>query len=183
MTSLAVGPTPDEARRILQARARDLARPALSFASAVEALELLEFRLARERYALPTSEVREVRPLQNLTALPCTPPFVMGLVNVRGRIVPVIDIKKFLGLPEQGLTDLHRVILVGNESFELGILADAIVGVETVASERLHPAPVGSNVERSEYVKGVTAEHLILLDVARIVADPAIIVHEEVNNP
>ena len=103
--------TPD-AREILRARARALARPRERAAVAEASLELLEFRLAQESYALETRHVREVYPLRDLTPLPCTPPFVLGIVNVRGRITPVIDIKKFFDLPDKGLTDLHRIILV-----------------------------------------------------------------------
>ena len=82
-------------------------------------LELLEFRLASERYAVESRLVQEVHPLRDLTPLPCTPPFVLGIVNVRGRILPVLDLKKFFDLPERGLTDLHRIILVRGNDLEL----------------------------------------------------------------
>jgi len=143
-------------------------------------VEVLEFRLAHERYALETEYVQEVHPLKELTPLPCTPSFVVGIVNVRGRIVPVLDLKKFLDLPEQGLTDLHRIILVCREDFELGVLADVIVGVRSVPDDKLQSSLPTLTGARSEYVKGVTAERLVLLDLARILADPRIIVHDEV---
>src|SRR5208282_3436424 len=99
--------------------------------------ELLEFRLAQERYALESRWVREVSAFKELTPLPCCPPFVLGIVNVRGRILPVLDLKKFFDLPEKGLTDLHRIVLVGDNSLELGILADTIVGVRSVPATDL----------------------------------------------
>lgn len=173
-------PLTAEARRILRARAQALARPAQEAPLAEGVLEVLEFRLAQERYALETPCVREVYPLKDLTPLPCTPPFVLGIVNVRGRIIPVIDLKKFIDLPDEGLTDLHRIVLVGTGDLELGLLADVIVGVRSVPVESLQPSLPTLTDIGSEYLKGVTAERLVVLDLARILADPKIIVHEEV---
>jgi purine-binding chemotaxis protein CheW len=171
-----------DARQILRARARALARPPQRTAAAEVTLEVLEFRLAQERYALETRYVQEVYPLKNLTPLPCTPPFVLGIINVRGRIVPVLDVKKFFDLTEQGLTDLHRIILIRGNHLELGLLADVIVGVRTIAVDNLQPSLPTLTGIRSEYLKGVTTERLVVLDLARILADPKIIVHEEVEN-
>lgn len=168
--------------QILRARARALARPPEHAPAAETMLDVLEFRLARERYAIETRYVREVYPLKDLTPLPCTPPFVLGVVNVRGRIFPVVDLKQFFDLPEQGLTDLHRIILLEGNDLELGLLADATVGVRSIPVESLQPSLPTLTGIRGEYLKGVTAEHLVVLDVARILADPNIIVHEEVDN-
>lgn len=173
--------TPD-ARKILRARAQALARPPESAQVAQASLELLEFRLAEERYALETRYVREVHPLKNLTPLPCTPAFVLGVVNVRGRILPVLDLKKFFGLPESGLTDLHRVILVADNDIELGLLADIGGGVLSIPVESVRPPLPTLTGIGAEYLKGITAERLIVLDMGRILADPKILVHEEVEN-
>ena len=141
---------------------------------------MLEFRLAQEHYALEDRWVQEVCPLKELTPLPCTPPFVLGIVNVRGRILPVLDLKKLFDLPEQGLTDLHRIVLVRGNDLELGLLADVIVGVRSIPADSFQPSLPTLTGIRSDYLKGVTAERLVVLDLARILADPKIIVHEEV---
>ena len=170
------------AGQVLRARARALALPRQRAAVAEASLELLEFRLAQERYALEIHYVHEVHPLKDLTPLPCTPPFVLGVVNVRGRITPVIDLKKFIDLPDKGLTDLHRIILVRGNDLELGLLADAIVGVRSIPLDSLQPSLPTLTGIRNDYLKGLTAERLVVLDLARILADPRIIVHEEVEN-
>lgn len=167
-------------RQILRTRAQALARPLARPAQAEGMLELLEFRLAQERYALETRWVREVSVFKELTPLPCCPPFVLGIVNVRGRILPVLDLKKFFDLPEKGLTDLHRIVLVGGNDLELGLLADTIVGVRTIPAADLQSSLPTLTGVRSDYLQGVTAERLVVLDLARILADPKIIVHEEV---
>jgi purine-binding chemotaxis protein CheW len=169
-----------EAERILRARARALAIPRRQSTLTGAMLEVLEFRLASERYALETRHVQDVHPLRDLTPLPCTPTFVLGIVNVRGRILPVLDLKKFFDLPERGLTDLHRIILVQGNDLEFGLLADVIVGVRSVAADSLQPSLPTLTGIRAEYLKGIGEDRLVVLDVERILADPKIIVHQEV---
>lgn len=175
-------PATADAAAVLRARARALARSAERAPVADAQLEVLEFRLARERYAIETQYLKEVIPLGELTSLPFTPPFVLGIVNARGRILPVLDIKKFFDLPEQGLTDLHRIIIVRGHDIELGLLADAAVGVDSVPVERLQPSLPTLTGIRGEYLKGVTADRLIVLDLGHVLADPRIVVHEEVES-
>ncbi len=168
-----------EAAKILRRRAQALAQAAPPPA-ADTVLELLEFGLASERYAIERQYVQEVQPLRELTPLPCTPPFIMGIVNVRGRIVPVLDLKKFFELPERGLTDLHRTIIVRGHDLEIGLLADVIIGISAVPAESLQPSLPTLTGIRADYLKGVTGGRLVVLAVERILGDPKIIVHEEV---
>ena len=171
-----------ETDRILRGRAQALARPPSPPPAPSTMLELLEFRLASERYALETRHVQDVHSLRDLTPLPCTPPFVLGIVNLRGRILPVLDLKKFFDLPEQGLTDLHRIILVRGNDLEFGLLADVIVGVRSVAADSLQPPLPSFTGIRADYLKGIGEERLVVLDLDRILSDPKIIVHEEVDS-
>jgi purine-binding chemotaxis protein CheW len=169
-----------EAERILRERARVLARKPTQASADGTTLEVLEFRLATERYAVESRLVQEVHPLRDLTPLPCTPSFVLGIVNVRGRILPVLDLKKFFDLPERGLTDLHRIILVRGNDLELGLLADVIVGVRTVRADTLQLSLPTLTGIRADFLRGVTEERLVVLDLERILQDPKIIVQEEV---
>jgi purine-binding chemotaxis protein CheW len=171
----------DSVEQQLKERAQALARPPET-ARAQAMLELLEFKLANERYAVETRYVREVHPLRDLTPLPGTPAFVRGIVNLRGRIVPVFDLKKFFSLPEQGLTDLHRIIVVRGRDLELGLLADVVVSVRLVAADTLTPALPTLSAIGAEYLKGVSDERLVVLDLERILADPRIVVDDEVES-
>ncbi|MDB6094890.1 MAG: CheW protein [Verrucomicrobia bacterium] len=167
------------ATQILHARALALARQPESVPAAETQLDVLEFRLAQERYAVEIRHVREVYPLKELTPLPCTPAFVLGIVNVRGRVLPVFDLKKLFALPDHGLADLHRIILVGNHEVEFGLLADVIGSVRSIPVAALQPSlPTLSGI-RADYLKGVTSESLVVLDLDRIFSDPKIIVHDE----
>src|SRR6266478_5210710 len=88
-------PSPDKKRKILEARARLLAREP-DVLSPASQLHVVEFVLAHEKYGVESSYVREVHPLIDLAPLPCTPPFILGIANVRGQVLSVMDIKKFM---------------------------------------------------------------------------------------
>jgi purine-binding chemotaxis protein CheW len=170
------------AAQILHDRAQMLASPPEQAPTADTQIEVLEFRLAQERYAVETCHVSEVYPLKDLTPLPCTPPFVLGVVNVRGRILPVLDLKRFFNLPETGVTDLHCIVLVRERDLEFGLLADVIVGVRSVPVTNLQSSLPTLTGIRGDYLKGVTHECLVVLDLGRLCADPKILVHEDVEN-
>jgi purine-binding chemotaxis protein CheW len=166
---------------VLKARARALARPvAEPEAASKSLLEILNFRLADENYGLETKYIQEVCPFKDLTPLPCTPSFLLGIVNVRGRIVPVLDLKRFFELPEKGINDLHRIILIRSDDLEFGILADVIVGVRSIDANALQTSLPTLTGIRDDYLLGVTPERLIVLDTKHILSDPRIIVQDEV---
>lgn len=173
-------PDPQQVRRVLKSRAQTLAREPEK-AQAADGLEFLEFLLAHETYAVESRYVREVYPLQDLTPLPCTPAFVLGIVNLRGEILSVIDIKKFFELPEKGLSDLNKVIVLQSDNMLFGILADAIVGVRRVPLSEIQPSLPTLTGVREKYLKGVTGERTVLLDAEKMLADEKIIVQEQVS--
>ena len=163
-------------RALLRQRARELARPADE--SAAAGLELLEFRLAGERYAVAASAVDEVISLQQLTPLPGLPDFLTGIVNVRGRIVAALDLRGLLGLRASGLADVHDLVLVHGHGLELGLLADTVIGVHAIVPESLQAAPASDDGARNECVSGVTPDGLVVLDLDRLLADPRLVVDE-----
>jgi purine-binding chemotaxis protein CheW len=175
-------PGPEEKRKILRHRARLLAASSKAEATAQGSpIEIVEFVLGPERYGIESSLIREIHPLNEFTPLPCTPAFVLGLVNVRGQILSIIDIKKLFDLPEKGLTDLNKIIIVHAHSVELGILADTILGTRSIAPEELHPALPTLTGIRADYLQGITKDSLVVLDVGKILADERILVDEMVN--
>lgn len=171
-------PTPEEARKILKARAQDLAREPQPDAAG-ESLEILEFRLAYESYAIEACFVREVCPLKDFTPVPCTPPFVLGIVNVRGQILSVLDLKTFFELPEKGLSDLNKVIIAHNRDIEFGILADAVAGVRAIPVADIQASLPTLTGIRQEYLKGVTRDRLVVLDGAKLLSDSRMKIHTE----
>lgn len=172
-------PAAEKAKQILRDRAKELAREAPEAPAPDAFLEVVAFQLASETYALETSWVGEVYPLKEFTPLPGTRPFVLGLLNVRGRLLLVIDIKKFFDLPEKGLTDLNKVIIVHRNGLELGILADAILGVRLVPLAEMQPSLPTLTGIRVDYLRGVTKERLVVLNAEKILSDKKLVVQDQ----
>lgn len=172
-------PTAEETKRVLEERARSLAREPARAELDDEWIEAVEFTLAHEQYAVASEHVRDVYPLEELTPLPCTPSFVLGIVNLRGEILSVIDIKKFFDLPERGLTDLNKVIVLESEDMAFGILADAINGVRHIRRSGIQPPLPTLTGIREDYLQGVTAERVVVLDAGKLLADEKLIVNEQ----
>ncbi len=170
-----------DADEVLRARAVMLAKPISAYESEQEQVEILEFLLAGESYAIESCHIRETLPLLDFTPLFCTPSFVLGITNVRGRIVSIVDLRRFFDLPAEGLSDLNRLIIVRDDSMEFGLLADSIVGIRSLSLQDLQPPLATLTDIRSDFLRGVTGEQLALLDMGRILADKRLIVHEEVD--
>jgi purine-binding chemotaxis protein CheW len=172
-------PSPEERTRILKNRASILAREKDKDVDA-DTLEVVEFLLANEHYGIESNHIQEVYPLKDYTPLPGVPPFVLGLINIRGRILSVVDIKRFFDMPDIGIGDLNKVIIISDDNMEFGILADAILGVRKIAVSAIGPPlPMLTGI-REEFLKGITGERMVILDAARILADKNIVVYQEV---
>ena len=163
--------TPEHAREVLIERARRLALGSERPGVAVDALELLPFRLGREHYAIETRYAREVVRLTGFTAVPGTEDFLLGVANLRGEIVPVFDLMLFFGFASQGLLDRSRVIVIGAETVEFGIIADSVEAVTHVPAEALVGDAAFEGKRGGECVRGVTREAMIVLDGAALLED------------
>jgi purine-binding chemotaxis protein CheW len=173
-------PPPEKKKEILRTRAKALAKEENEKDVGGGHIEIVEFLLASESYGIESSYVQEVHPLRELTPLPGTRPFVLGIINVRGRIVSILDIKRFFELPEQGLTDLNKVLILHGHNMEFGLLADALVGVRKIPTSELQASLPTLTGIREEYLKGVTKERVVILDAEKLLADKKIIVHDNV---
>lgn len=177
----ALEPPPEEAKRILKARAETLAQVPAPSDSPDKHIEVVEFTLAGEHYAVESHYVREVSPLDQFTVLPCTPEFVLGIVNVRGEILSVLDLKQFFELPDSGLTDLNKALVLQDQDMVFAILADVIDGVRNIPVEGIQSSMPTLAGVRAQYLRGVTAGRLVILDAGKLLTDPDIIVHEQVS--
>ena len=170
----------EKRKEILQSRARRLSQETQQEDTTQNTIEVLEFMLAYERYGIDSSFIREVYPLRELTPVPCTPAFILGIINIRGKILSILDIKKFFDIPEKGLTDLNKIIVLRSERMKFGILADAIVGIRKVSLDKLQPPFPTLTGIREEYSKGVTEDSMVVLDAFKILSDKKIVLHDEV---
>jgi purine-binding chemotaxis protein CheW len=168
--------TPEQKQRILNERARVLARGQTRDGVQEETIRIVEFFLAHECYAVEATFVREVQHVKHLTPLPCTPSFVLGIMNIRGHILSVVDLRVFFDLPQDRLHERDTVIVLRTEEFELGVLTDGVIGARPVSLRSIMPVSPGLSGIRREYLRGISEEHTILLDVERILSDKRMLV-------
>jgi purine-binding chemotaxis protein CheW len=154
---------------VLEARARQLARVPDAPSRPGEVLELVGFVLAGERYGIESRFVREVVRLTRFTPVPGTPPFVLGVTSLRGEILALFDLRHLLGAVAEGVTDLGRIVVIGESRREFGLLAD-------FASEILYVP--GTSLAQPEaawgrtYLQGVTPDGVIVLSGEALLNDP-----------
>ena len=144
-----------------------------------EMTQVVVFTLADEKYGIATEYVHEVQPLHDLTPVPCTPSFVVGIINIRGALYSVIDIRSFFGVAKKEMSETTKVILVNSEGLEIGILADDVKGATSIPTSEIKPQLAMQSVAKEEFIQGVTKDMLIILNLEALLRDERIIVHEE----
>jgi purine-binding chemotaxis protein CheW len=127
------------------------------------AIEVLVCRLGSEEYAVELRLLHEVVPASGLTPVPCTPPFVAGLLNLRGEILTVLDLAAALGLTAAGQ---REVLLVETPRVRVGLLVGEVLGVRMIALESLDRALAGS-----DFTRGIAEATTVLLDLEALLAD------------
>jgi len=171
---------PEKVERILRDRAQALAKPLEEAPVRTEELELLVFSLAPERYGIETAHVLDVFPLLGLTPVPHTPPFVLGVVNHRGRILPLLDLRRLFQLPGQATAERGRVVAVNAGGMTFGIFADAVAGTALVAVQDVSAHPVTVAGDHRAIFRGVTEQMVAVLDLEALARDRRIMVNDEV---
>jgi purine-binding chemotaxis protein CheW len=169
-----------EIRTILKDRATAMALESEQKRVASAVCDIITFTLATETYGIESAFVKEVYQIKDFTPLPGVPPFIFGIINVRGHILPVVDLKKFFNLPEKGLGEMNKVMILSNGKMEFGIMADIVNGTQAIELEDIQVVHFTVSGIGEEYLKGVTREHIIILDAENILKDKKIIVNEEV---
>lgn len=138
-------------------------------------LHLVVFRLGREEYAVPIASVREVVRVSDITRVPHAPDHIRGVMNLRGRILPVVEIRSRLGLEPIELTPASRVVVADVERRIVGLLVDAVGQVTRVKESAVSAPPeeVRAGAEAVTGVARVGQRLLILLELARVLRTDA----------
>lgn len=143
-------------------------------------IEGLLFSLSNEIYAIKSSFISEVVFIKEITPLPNTPDFLLGIINVRGRIISVVDLRKFFGLPVKGIGNLNRVIVVEEDGMEFGILTDEIKGNRSIDIDNLQNEISGITEVPDNYIAGVSNENVIVLDISKIISEDKLIINDRI---
>jgi purine-binding chemotaxis protein CheW len=150
------------------------AAPVQDHRAAAEATEhLVTFYLDREEYGVDVRQVQEIRRVGEITTVPRAPEFVRGVINLRGRILPVLDLKKKLGLGEVEESRAARIVVVRVRERLLGLLVDGASQVPKIPVSRIEPPPAEVVERGGDYIRGVAKlddRLIILVDLVRLLA-------------
>jgi purine-binding chemotaxis protein CheW len=147
--------------------------PAEALAASQE-LPLVVLRLGSEAYSLRLHEVREIIMVGNITPIPRAPSFIEGVLNLRGEVMPVIDLRERFGLPRQAVTTVSRIVITPIGGVSTGLIVDSVEEVKSVDQRRLEDPPrvtaVGANAF-IEKVARVDQNVIFLLNVQCLLTD------------
>ena len=132
------------------------------------------FHLEEETYGINVTQVKEVLRLTEIAPVPGAPDYVIGIINLRGNVVTVIDTRRRFGLPPTESDDSSRIVILEVEGQVVGILVDSVAEVVDLPGSAIESAPNVGNDESSKYIQGVTSrdgELLILVDLNRLLTD------------
>ncbi len=186
--------TPDMVQRIWARRAAQLAQVPVQEDQG-EQIELLVIQLGRERYGLDARFVFGIKPVEQVTRVPRVPEWVAGVVNVRGRILSVVDLRRFLGLPAaepgEAIKQGSHLVIVETPEMELALLTDGVLAVEKAPVSHIQDTSNTVRGLRSGYTRGVVELKggepttngktlVVVLDLPVLLADERLIVREEI---
>lgn len=135
-----------------------------------EERQLVVFSLLDEDYGIDIYKVQEIIQYRDITYVPKAPVFVKGVINLRGRIIPVIDLKERFGLPEKEVTPDTRIIVVEISSQTVGLIVDSVTEVLRIPKSDIEPPPPVTTIE-ADFIEGVgklDERLIIILDIDRI---------------
>jgi purine-binding chemotaxis protein CheW len=143
----------------------------------VEEIKVIVFRLVDEEYGVEVSQVRSIEKMQSITRVPRTPSFVKGVINLRGVVTPIIDLKTRFSLGEEEYTDATRIIIVAVDDMEVGLIVDAANDVIDIATSSIEPPPGVVGGITATYLRGVAKlddRLLILLNLDKVLSNEEI---------
>jgi purine-binding chemotaxis protein CheW len=160
-------------------------------------IDLVLIQLGREVYGLDARQVYDVRPAEHITRVPRVPDWVAGVVNLRGRILSVLDLRRFLGLAQAEASGKGEatpgpdLVVIETPDMEIALLADDALAVEALSAGQIQEASDTIRGIHPEYVRGVAERRdgdtlasgdglLVVLDLPALLADERLIIHEEI---
>lgn len=137
-------------------------------------VQWVTFHLDNEKYGIKVMQVQEVLRMTEIAPVPGAPDYVIGIINLRGNVVTVIDTRRRFGLMDEEPTDETRIVIVEADNNVVGILVDSVAAVVDLRISEVETAPNVGNDESSKYIQGVSSqgdELLILVDVNKLLND------------
>jgi len=139
-----------------------------------EVFQRVTFQLEKETYGINVMQVQEILRYTEIAAVPGAPDYVVGIINLRGNVVTVIDTRSRFGLMSSDITDNSRIVIIEAEKQVIGILVDSVAEVVYLKKSEIEAAPHVGTEESSQFIQGVTNRDgglLILVDLNKLLSD------------
>ncbi|EAP94072.1 MULTISPECIES: chemotaxis protein CheW [Vibrio] len=139
-----------------------------------EVLQWVTFQLEEETYGINVMQVREVLRYSEIAPVPGAPDYVLGIINLRGNVVTVIDTRSRFGLMQGEITDNTRIIVIESERQVIGILVDSVAEVVYLRSSEIDTTPSVGTDESAKFIQGVSnrdGKLLILVDLNKLLSE------------
>lgn len=139
----------------------------------VENVKLIVFQLLGKEYAIPVHQVRSIEKVQHITRVPRTESFIKGVINLRGVVLPIIDLQKRFGIGKILISETTRIIIAVLDEMEVGLLVDAANDVLDITEEMIEPQPEVVDTIKEEYISGVAKidkRLLILINLEQVLS-------------
>ena len=136
-------------------------------------IQLVVFDLAKEAYGIGISTAREIIRMQEITQVPGTPDFVEGVINLRGKVIPVLDLRKKLGLTVGDQSEDTRIVVVAVAGQDIGVIVNAVTEVLRISNDSVEPLPAIATSADAEYLRGIAkvdSRLIILLDLDKVLS-------------
>ncbi len=134
-------------------------------------LQFVTFTLDKEVFGIDVRQAREIIKVKEPTRIPQAPPYIKGIINLRGQITPIVDLRTILGLDARGLEDENRVIITEINGETVGILVDAVLGVQRISMKDIDPLPELTKGGDSNSIIGIAKREnslMILIDIEKL---------------
>ncbi len=142
-------------------------------ASAAGVSQIVSFRLANEEYGVDIMRAQEIIMMGQITRVPEVPDYICGLINLRGHVIPIVDLRKRFGLSAKDNDEHTRIIVVNVASKTIGIVVDAVTEVLRINADQIEPPPSSVSGIDHDYIRGLVKlqeKLLILLNIERILS-------------
>lgn len=136
--------------------------------------QLVTFRLQDESYGINVMQVKEVLRISEIAPVPGAPGYVLGIINLRGTVVTVVDTRSRFGLPSTEVDEASRIVIIESEKQVVGILVDSVAEVVELRQSEIDSAPNVGNEDSSRYIQGVASRDdnlLIVVDLNKLLTE------------
>jgi purine-binding chemotaxis protein CheW len=179
----AAGPEPEDLAGLWRRRAIELAEAPDRDRDEGELLKLVIMRLGPDRYGVPITAVREILRVGRITAVHTAPDFVHGVINLRGIITTVLDLRVFFGLEAGPVGEAARILVAEGAGMAVGLLVEQVEGIVDVPAAEVKPPLAPAKGIAEDYVAGIAApggQMVVLVDLEKVLRNPRIVVDEVV---